>query len=224
MTRHGVTAAFLLATMIAGTEGFVAPSSPAAASRSMTGGRSPVALGDTTDFTGWDSFASATKIPTGEKTRKFRRTVYTHDDWKQHRSPDRFISYLAAIFNNGVYESLAREVTACTAVAAFCCFWNCLFGEFQDLEGLKHVGVLASTGLPVLGMPLTPFTLASPSLGLLLGTILSVFMSLFRVLYFFYLHTDVNSILQLSVPTLPTNVRSSSIEVRLCLCGTVLFF
>ena len=30
------------------------------------------------------------EIPYGEESRKFRRTVYSHEDWVKHRSPDRF--------------------------------------------------------------------------------------------------------------------------------------
>jgi hypothetical protein len=95
--------------------------------------------------------------------------VYSHDDWKKHRSADRFYYYLGAIFSSGVYKNLGREVTATTAVAAFVCLWNALTGEYQDLDSVKHAGVLAEYLLPVLGLPLAPFTLASPSLGLLLG-------------------------------------------------------
>jgi hypothetical protein len=40
----------------------------------------------------------------GEASRKFRRTVYTHDDWERHRSPDRFIRNLASITTSGVYK------------------------------------------------------------------------------------------------------------------------
>ena len=40
----------------------------------------------------------------GEASRKFRRTVYSHDDWERHRSPDRFIRNLASITTSGVYK------------------------------------------------------------------------------------------------------------------------
>jgi predicted membrane chloride channel (bestrophin family) len=108
-------------------------------------------------------------IPYGEESGQYRRTVYSHDDWKKHRSADRFLYYLGALFNSGVYKNLGRRVTATTSVAAFLCLWNALTGEYQDLERVKHAGVLSTYLLPVLGMPLVPFTLASPSLGLLLG-------------------------------------------------------
>jgi uncharacterized protein YceK len=48
---------------------------------------------------------TATKdIPYGEISRQYRRTVYTHDDWVKHRSPNRFIKNLFTIFNSGVYK------------------------------------------------------------------------------------------------------------------------
>lgn len=164
--RLGCTIALFLATSIAGANGFVAPS------KAVTG----KIIGSTklnSDTTGWDSFAkirTATDIPSGEESRKFRRTVYSHDDWKKHRDQDRFVFYLSAIFKSGVYKNLTREVSVTTGIATFVCFWNLFTGTYQDLAGVKHAGVLADTFLPVLGLPLAPFTLASPSLGLLLGT------------------------------------------------------
>ena len=48
---------------------------------------------------------TATKdIPYGENSRKFRRTVYTHEDWVKHRSSDRFIKNLFSIVNSGIYK------------------------------------------------------------------------------------------------------------------------
>jgi hypothetical protein len=112
----------------------------------------------TPSSTGWDSFKSRsmTNIPSGEEQRKFRRTIYTHDDWKKHRSQDRFLYYLAAIFKSGVYKNLANEVMITTGVAVFVCACN---------------AILPNLGLPNLGLPLSAFTLTSPSLGLLLGTL-----------------------------------------------------
>jgi hypothetical protein len=43
-------------------------------------------------------------IKYGEESRKFRRTVYTHDDWERHRSPDRFVRNLASVMASGVYK------------------------------------------------------------------------------------------------------------------------
>jgi hypothetical protein len=48
---------------------------------------------------------TATKdIPYGEISRQFRRTVYTHDDWVKHRSPNRFVKNLFSIVSSGIYK------------------------------------------------------------------------------------------------------------------------
>ena len=75
-------------------------------------------------------------ISYGEESRKYRRTVYTHDDWRKHRRSDRFIYYLGSIFSSGVYKSLAREVTATTGIAALLCLYNAAVGGYVDLEGV----------------------------------------------------------------------------------------
>jgi hypothetical protein len=122
--------------------------------------------------TGWDSFEklrTMTNIPSGEEQRKFRRTVYSHDDWKKHRSQDRFLYYLTAIFKSGVYKNLGREVALTTSVAIFVCVYNLVVGGYTDFAGVQHDALIASDLLPKLGLPLSAFTLTSPSLGLLLG-------------------------------------------------------
>lgn len=123
------------------------------------------------DATGFDSFSKAvdvakmTKMPVGEAQRPFRRTVYTHDDWKKHRSQDRFFYYLLAIFKSGVYRNINREVAAVGSVAAFIVVFNCLANGYSDFEGIQHAALLP---VDKIGLPLAAFTLTSPSLGLLL--------------------------------------------------------
>ncbi|CAB9502753.1 UPF0187 protein [Seminavis robusta] len=104
-------------------------------------------------------------ISYGEASRKYRRTVYTHDDWVNHRSPDRFWRNLNAIFISGVYKNLYKEVGATTAVATFVVLWNALTNGYDTLSG-EHMNAILS--LPMLSLPLAPYTLSSPSLGLLL--------------------------------------------------------
>lgn len=104
----------------------------------------------------------------GEGSRQFRRTVYSHDDWVKHRSSDRFVRNLASFTNSGVYANLAKEVIATTTVSAFVVVWNAIFGDYQDLLGNFHPGPLKDSIIPILSLPLTPFTLSSSSLGLLL--------------------------------------------------------
>jgi hypothetical protein len=105
----------------------------------------------------------------GEESRKYRRTVYTHDDWVKHRSPDRFLRNLVSTTSSGVYKNVGREVMATVSIATVVCLWNMLTGGYTDFEGIRHDALITNQFLPMLTLPLTPFTLASPSLGLLLG-------------------------------------------------------
>jgi putative membrane protein len=101
----------------------------------------------------------------GENSRQYRRTVYTHDEWVAHRSSDRFVKNLISIGSSGVYKNLAREAMATTGIALFVWSWNLLAGGYTDLEGLQHDPLIQAQ---LIGLPLVPFTLSSPSLGLLL--------------------------------------------------------
>jgi putative membrane protein len=112
------------------------------------------------------SLADATKklgsVPYGETSRKYRRTVFRHKDWVEHRSSSsRIIDNLQSIFFSGVVRQLRPQVTAVTVVATVVLTWNYL--------------VTTNTGLPTdslhfteLSLPTLPFTLSSPALGLLL--------------------------------------------------------
>ena len=105
----------------------------------------------------------------GEISRQYRRTVYTHEEWVKHRSSNRFARNLSSIPESGIFQNISREVLATTTVAAFVVGWNAVFGDYQDLSGVTHAGVLKDSLIPILTLPLSPFTLLSPSLGLLLG-------------------------------------------------------
>ena len=117
----------------------------------------------------------AKDISYGEASRKFRRTVYSHDDWVDHRSPDRFIKYLFAIPTSAIYKSLSREVVSVVAVTMMVMIYNGCVTGYQDLSGAYHDPIWSSSLLPPLTLPLQPFTLTSSSLGLLLGTCLRRF-------------------------------------------------
>ena len=109
-------------------------------------------------------------ISYGEESRQYRRTVFTHDDWRKFRSPDRFIYYIKSFFTSGIYKNVGREVGATTTVAALVCLYNAVVGGFTGIDGVQHSALVSNAILPMVGLPLTPFTLSSPSLGLLLGT------------------------------------------------------
>jgi len=110
----------------------------------------------------------AKDISYGEASRKFRRTVYSHDDWVNHRSPDRFLKYLAAITSSGIYKNLAKEVWSLVAITMVVLIYNGFVTGYQDISGVGHEPIWSSPFLPPLTLPLQPFTLLSSSLGLLL--------------------------------------------------------
>ena len=214
MTRPTIGTVLLVTAtlLIAGTEGFVAPSTNAAISVGSGRIGTTRLYSDDVTSTGWDSFRTMKDRPIkdisyGEDSRKFRRTVYTHDDWKKHRSPDRFLYYLTAIFKSGVYKNLGREVTATTVVAMFVCLYNAVVGGYEDFEGVKHAALISTSLLPKLGLPLAPFTLASPSLGLLLGMLLYLLSVVFGGSFSSMVYIlPRRSSLQCSVQTHHTNV------------------
>lgn len=112
---------------------------------------------------------SPKSITYGEESRKYRRTVYSHDDWVKHRSPDRFIRNILTSTSSGVYKNVGREIVWTVGIACFIFGWNMLAGGYQDLDGVQHDALLSGPFVTKVSLPLTPFTLASPSLGLLLG-------------------------------------------------------
>lgn len=114
------------------------------------------------------SLAAATKtlgkVPYGEQSRKYRRTVFKHDDWVNHRSSSsRVFDNLQSLFFSGVVRQLRPQVTAVSAVALFVLMWN--IGLVGNIESHKDI---IAFDLPVIALPILPFTLSSPALGLLL--------------------------------------------------------
>lgn len=114
-------------------------------------------------------FDAPKDISYGEESRLYRRTVYTHDDWVRHRSPDRFVRNIKSTFTSGIYKNVGNEVASVMTVASFVLIWNALTGTWTDLAGVDHDGLLKGTIIPQLTIPMQAFTVASSSLGLLLG-------------------------------------------------------
>jgi len=101
-----------------------------------------------------------------ETSRQFRRTRFGVDDWLKHRSPDRFYKNLKNVGTSGLYRGIIFQMSAVLTVATFVWGWNLFLADGFTLLNGAHVDGLFNA--PVLKLPLTPFTLASPSLGLLL--------------------------------------------------------
>ena len=108
----------------------------------------------------------------GESSRKYRRTFFTQKDWLKHRSDDRFSRTIFSTLRSGVVRQLAKEVGFITATAIFVVAWNLLTGGYSDLQGVHHGAILKN--IANLELPIAPFTLSSPALGLLLGEYFSI--------------------------------------------------
>jgi len=104
----------------------------------------------------------------GEGSRKYRRTVYTHDQWVKHRSSDRFVNNLRTLFQSGIYKQVGWEVFLTVSIAVSVCVWNALVGGYQDFGGTMHDPVIQESWAMKVGIPMEVFNLLSPSLGLLL--------------------------------------------------------
>jgi len=109
----------------------------------------------------------------GEGSRKYRRTVYTHEQWVKHRSSDRFVNNLRTMFRSGIYKQVGREVFLTVSIAVSVCVWNALVGGYEDFGGAMHDPVIQESWAIKVGMPMDVFNILSPSLGLLLGEFVS---------------------------------------------------
>mmetsp|Transcript_32944 Transcript_32944/g.97235 ORF Transcript_32944/g.97235 Transcript_32944/m.97235 type:complete len:414 (-) Transcript_32944:170-1411(-) len=99
------------------------------------------------------------RVPYGEQSRKFRRTVFSHGDWVEHRSSSsHIITNLRSMLISGVVRQLRSQVLIVTSAAAFILGWNLI--AVPSLGSLPFVS-------PIM-LPPIPFTLSSPALGLLL--------------------------------------------------------
>ena len=111
---------------------------------------------------------SGSGISYSERSRPYRRDVFTQEDWVRHRSSDRFVGNLVKLTRSGVVRSLFQEMGLIASTATFICVVNAFFAVgFTDFAGVHHEPLLS--GFPVLQLPAAFFTLSSPALSLLLG-------------------------------------------------------
>jgi predicted membrane chloride channel (bestrophin family) len=66
-------------------------------------------------------------VPYGESSRKYRRTVYSHDDWLIHRSNDQLLGNLLSTFFSGVVRQVKLKIVLISSVAVFVILWNDYF-------------------------------------------------------------------------------------------------
>lgn len=88
-------------------------------------------------------------VPYGEDSRKYRRTVFTAEDWIKHRNSERIVSNLRGIFYSGIVRQLRRQVLIVCGVSA-------------------AVVLLNVSGVARFTLPALPFQLSCQALGLLL--------------------------------------------------------
>jgi hypothetical protein len=78
---------------------------------------------------------------------------------------------------------MGREIVTTSTVATLIVFWNMIVGGYTDFNHVHHDAILQSLDLPLITLPLAPFTLASSSLGLLLGMYCTdIFIDIWRFL------------------------------------------
>jgi len=101
-----------------------------------------------------DAITKQGKVPYGESSRKFRRTIFTYSDWVKHRSNVSTIWTLRDVFYSGVVRELIGNTLTVTASGILLILWN----DF----------LVPLCGAPALSLPTLPFTLSSSALSLLL--------------------------------------------------------
>ena len=79
-----------------------------------------------------------------EESRRYRRTIYRHEDWLKHRSETRLLRNLQGTFTSGVVRSLLSEVVAVLLIALFTLVWNGAAFGYYDLDNVLQPGVLGT--------------------------------------------------------------------------------
>ena len=110
----------------------------------------------------------------GERSRIYRRDVFNYDNWVEHRSTNRFVGNLFDVLKSGVFRQLLPNCFYMSSIALFIVLYNTIFVEgYDDFAGIHHDPVLAAfmVSLPLMKIPGDFFSLCTPSLALLLGTL-----------------------------------------------------
>lgn len=108
------------------------------------------------------------KVPYGEKSRKYRRTIYAYSDWVSHRdSNSRIVDNLRGMLFSGIVRQLRPQVTTVALSAVVVLIWNVLLQPLmQSYVSMTTTSMMIN--VPLISLPSLPFTLSSPALGLLL--------------------------------------------------------
>ena len=103
-----------------------------------------------------------------ERRRKLRRDYYTHENWLRARSKNRFTGTIAKMIESGVVRQLYDEVLSIGILSTLVCLWNlvCVTG-WEGIRRKYHAPLFHH--LPLVKLPLEPFTISASALSLLLG-------------------------------------------------------
>ena len=104
----------------------------------------------------WLSKAQALVSTDKETYRKYRRTVFNKNDWKVHRSSNRYFRELANMPNSLILRGLGMQTLIVTIFSFLVVVWNTVLERFCPFP------------MPLLSFPPLPFNLLSSALGLLL--------------------------------------------------------
>lgn len=107
---------------------------------------------------GIQKFVASVKGFDKESNRKFRRTIFTHSDWKRHRSSNRYYKELLNIPFSLVLRGL-------TVQALGVWLWSMIIVTYNFFIERRFYKIFS---FPILSFPALPLSLTSPSLGLLL--------------------------------------------------------
>jgi predicted membrane chloride channel (bestrophin family) len=101
-----------------------------------------------------------------EAQRRYRRTVFNGPDWETHRSTQRFEKAMKTILDSGIIRSRYKELYFVGAVSLLVIATNCVTAGYVDFDNVKQPPLIPH--LPTFSIPISLFTLTSPTLGLLL--------------------------------------------------------
>jgi predicted membrane chloride channel (bestrophin family) len=103
----------------------------------------------------------------GERSRAYRRDIFTASDWVRTRRPDRFVDNVRNTFSSALIWQIGYEAGLIGAFSFFLVLYNELLVDgWTDLGGGEHEPLLHF--LPCLQLPLVPWSLSIAALGLLL--------------------------------------------------------
>lgn len=108
-------------------------------------------------FSSWTVGDTLLEDDDREQSRKLRRTIFTHHDWKRHRSPNRYFHELLKMPRSQVLRGLTKQALGVALVSAVIVIYNVL----MEMK-------LLNWPLPLMTVPFLPLSITSSSLGLLL--------------------------------------------------------